>query len=146
MAARLVAAGAAADAADDAGLTPLMVAANYEARDSARSSACCSRRRRARTPGTRRRDRADEVRAEPLHADTAKLLLAGGAEVNAADRDGYTALMMASRNARTALVETLLAAGADPAARRRTGERARAGEERRFDDVVAILERAGKRE
>ncbi|CAG0897501.1 unnamed protein product [Cyprideis torosa] len=54
----------------------------------------------------------------PLHhaksAETAELLIAKGAEVNAKDRRGKTPLFEATENHHHSVVEVLLANGADP--------------------------------
>ena len=47
------------------------------------------------------------------HADTAKVLIAAGADVNAKDSDGDTPLQLAAFRGRTDIVKMLIAAGAD---------------------------------
>ena len=51
-------------------------------------------------------------------------LLDAGAQVDAHDKDGNTALMLASRNGHVDVVRTLLARGADPSARNNKGDSA----------------------
>ena len=70
----------------------------------------------------------EEDRAPPLllatragHHDTVDVLLGAGATVDAANRHGVTALMVAAFACDEALVARLLAAGADPALRNRAG-------------------------
>jgi ankyrin repeat protein len=67
---------------------------------------------------------ANEMRVAPLHSAVSAgndgvvaALLAGGADVNAAQREGYTALHGAAHNGAEPVVDRLLAAGADRAAR-----------------------------
>ena len=45
--------------------------------------------------------------------DVAKLLIENGADVNAKDNDGVTALMQASENGHTEIVSLLKSAGAE---------------------------------
>ena len=54
------------------------------------------------------------------HRDVAALLLERGADVDQADRAGFTPLHLAAANGRAELVELLLAHGADPSPRTRT--------------------------
>ncbi len=61
---------------------------------------------------------------DPLHAPEIADVLRRGADVNAADPQGYTALMYAANLGLVEHVETLLAAGADPALRTKQGETA----------------------
>ncbi len=42
------------------------------------------------------------------HATTVKTLIANGADINARDKDGFTALMGAAKNGCTTAVETLI--------------------------------------
>ncbi len=65
---------------------------------------------------------ANDTRVAALHAACAgqhlaiaRMLLAAGAEVNAAQQSGFTPLHAAAQNGQADLVELLLAAGADPA-------------------------------
>jgi uncharacterized protein len=51
------------------------------------------------------------------HEEAAQLLIQGGADVNSAQRLGYTPLMGAAQNGLAATVDLLLARGADPMAR-----------------------------
>ena len=51
------------------------------------------------------------------HEEGAQLLIQGGADVNSAQRLGYTPLMGAAQNGLAATVDLLLARGADPMAR-----------------------------
>ncbi|CAN5680520.1 hypothetical protein BH24ACI5_BH24ACI5_00520 [soil metagenome] len=63
----------------------------------------------------------NEMKVQPLHAaiasrngETVALLLEHGANVNARQQEGYTALMGAAGTGREDLVDLLLARGADP--------------------------------
>jgi ankyrin repeat protein len=65
-----------------------------------------------------------DLYVQPLHsavaggnAEVAEMLIHGGADVNAAQRLGYTPLMAAAQNGMAATVQLLLARGADPRAR-----------------------------
>jgi ankyrin repeat protein len=51
------------------------------------------------------------------HAEVAAMLIHGGADIDAAQRHGYTPLMGAAQNGMAATVQLLLARGADPSAR-----------------------------
>jgi len=71
------------------------------------------------------------MRVQPLHAatagrhgDCAALLIDAGADVNGAQRDGYTPLHSAAANGDAALVDRLLAAGAAGEARNDDGQTA----------------------
>jgi ankyrin repeat protein len=55
------------------------------------------------------------------HAEVVTLLLARGADANAADRAGVTPLMLAANLGHTTIVDALLALGADPRARANDG-------------------------
>jgi ankyrin repeat protein len=78
------------------------------------------------------------------HADVVKALLAGGADVNAVDRFGYTPLLYAATidfgDAETATA--LLQAGADPNVKAKKGETA-LSQAREFAKVHAALEKSG---
>jgi ankyrin repeat protein len=70
----------------------------------------------------------NEMGVRPLHSAVSAsndavvaALLEAGADVNAAQREGYTALHGAAHNGATAIVERLLAAGADRTARTDAG-------------------------
>jgi uncharacterized protein DUF1266/ankyrin repeat protein len=73
-----------------------------------------------------------------------KQLLAGGANINARDGEGWTPLMHAAWNGKTVIVLNLLVGGADFQAANKTGETAliKAGQ-RGFTDIVQLLENAG---
>lgn len=65
-----------------------------------------------------------DLRVQPLHsavagghAEVAEMLILGGADIDAAQRLGYTPLMGAAQNGMAATVELLLARGAAPKAR-----------------------------
>jgi ankyrin repeat protein len=73
----------------------------------------------------------------PLHAaiagrqiEAVRLLIEHGADVNAADADGWTAINIAAHEGVPEIVESLLAAGADPAIPSNTGVTARQTAER----------------
>ena len=55
------------------------------------------------------------------HLDVVQALLAKGADVNAKDNDGATALMLASQNGHLDVVQALLAKGADVNAKANDG-------------------------
>jgi len=81
------------------------------------------------------------------HADVARALLAGGADVNAVDRFGYTPLLYAATidfgDADT--VTALLGAGADANVKNKEGKTAwaKAGE---YPYIRAALEKAGAKQ
>jgi len=87
------------------------------------------------------------MRVRPLHSAAAgnhapllHLLLAAGAEPNAAQLGGYTPLHSAAQNGNTELVQALLDAGADRSARTDEGHDALAlAEENMHAEVVALL-------
>lgn len=56
--------------------------------------------------------------------DIAQLLIAAGADVNAVNRDGDTALILASRNGHARVVHILLRSGALPGIENRWGKTA----------------------
>ncbi|MGA2141981.1 MAG: serine hydrolase [Brevinematales bacterium] len=58
------------------------------------------------------------------NADTVKALIAAGADVNAVDKDGWTALMFAVKEGRTDEIKELIAAGADVKAKDKFGRTA----------------------
>ena len=73
----------------------------------------------------------DAMRVRPLHSAAAgghtavcRLLIERGADVNAVQRGSFTPLMAAAQNGDGELIEMLLAAGADPAARTDDGRSA----------------------
>ncbi len=70
---------------------------------------------------------ADDLRAAARKGDTVKLVraLAAGASADSADRDGSTALMLATKAGSFACVRELLWAKADPALTNKMGETAR---------------------
>lgn len=81
--------------------------------------------------------------------NTAKIekLLARGADVNARNKSGWTALMHAAVNGHTAIIKALLAAGADVNAKNKNGgtalmQAARYG----HPDIVKLLKEAGAKE
>jgi hypothetical protein len=73
-----------------------------------------------------------------------KALLGGKIDINARDSDGWTPLMHACWNGKTAIVLHLLVNGADVKASNRAGETAlvKAGQ-RGFNDIVQLLQNAG---
>jgi ankyrin repeat protein len=69
------------------------------------------------------------MRVTPIHAavsagrlEAARVLLDAGADVNAAEHGGYTALHLAAGNGDEALIRLLLERGADPTARLDSGQ------------------------
>ena len=81
-----------------------------------------------------------------------KALLAKGANVNAADEEGHTALIFAAFNGRAETVKLLLAAGADPNAKAaavddfdgKPYDAAEAAELRHYPETAAIISAARK--
>jgi len=140
--------GADVNAGDDAGLTPLMVAANYE------GEAYLKMVQRMIKAGAKV-NAQDELGVTALmkgamnhfKTDTVRLLLSSGAEIDSKTKEGYTALMLACKMARTEIVKFLIHSGADLQARTKNGESVmtvakRAG----YDEVIAILKNKGARE
>jgi ankyrin repeat protein len=72
---------------------------------------------------------ANDFHVQPLHSAAAgrhieicRLLIAGGADVNAKQRHGFTPLHAAAQNGDVELLELLLSAGADPSLAKDDGE------------------------
>jgi uncharacterized protein len=88
---------------------------------------------------------------QPLHSavaadndETARALLAAGADPNARQGGGFTPLHGAAQNGNRGLVEALLASGADPAATSDSNKSARDfAAEQGHDEVVALLAESG---
>ncbi len=120
----LIDSGAKVDSASGAlGVTPLMTAATQIAAKS---------RTGALTQG-------------PSPNDLAQALIAKGADVNQASREGITALMVAAGHNNAAMIGLLLNAGADPSLRNHEGLTATEIAERaQFDNVVGALKLLGK--
>ena len=74
--------------------------------------------------------------------ETVKLLLANGADVNAVDKKGRTALMIAAQEGRTKMVKLLLANGADVNAANTFGKTALSIATRRGDGALVELLKA----
>lgn len=138
---RLIARGAGVDLGDDAGLTPLMVAANYEGEPYLAMV-------RALLAAKAKVDARDEAGATALMKaamnhfapDTVKALIAAGADLDAQTNEGFTALMLAARNGRTEIVRALVAAGADRELRTAAGETALGlAESAGFEPAAALL-------
>lgn len=76
--------------------------------------------------------------------ESVKSLVAGGANINAKDSNGWTPLMHAAWNGKTVIVLNLLVSGADVQAVNNAGETAfvKAGQ-RGFTDIIHLFENAG---
>lgn len=80
------------------------------------------------------------------NAEEVKKALAGGANANARDNNGWTALMTAAWNGHAVIVETLVTAGADVNARYKDGRTARVlAASKGHAGIVKILAKAGAR-
>ena len=97
---------------------------------------------------------ANDFHVQPLHSAAAgrhieicRLLIAGGADVDARQRHGYTPLHAAAQNGDVELLELLLSAGANPSIAKDDGETpAQTAEAAGHDDVARRLrEVAGAR-
>ncbi|PNY81067.1 ankyrin repeat domain-containing protein [Deinococcus koreensis] len=90
---------------------------------------------------------ANAMRVQPLHsavagnhAELARTLLDAGADVNAAQQDGFTPLMGAAQNGNAALVAELLVRGADRSAQTGDGHTAAdLAQEEGHADVLDVL-------
>lgn len=97
------------DTGDEAGCTPLIVAAKRDKPDAARALIECGATV----------DAVDAKGMTALHhaakagrVDTTALLIAQGADIEARNDDGHTPLMLAAQNSRLVIVKALIAAGA----------------------------------
>jgi ankyrin repeat protein len=104
---------------------------------------------RGASPRARSRPHAGSPQNTPLHAAAAarrdeigRLLLAQGSEVDARDGAGWTPLRIAAGNGLDALIEALLAAGADPVAERDGTSAAELAEQRGHPAAAERLRRA----
>ncbi len=78
------------------------------------------------------------------HTERVKALLASGADVNAKDKDGVPAFMVAAMNGHTETVKALMAAGADVNAKDNNGDTAlMVAEKKGHSYIVQLLKRAG---
>jgi ankyrin repeat protein len=101
----LLARGADVNATDNDGQTALMKAC---------VSSQVSRNPRKKSKGKKKRKRSSQVYPEgPDRVDIVQLLLARGADVNATDNYGQTALMVASMNGEADIAQLLIARGAN---------------------------------
>ena len=75
-------------------------------------------------------------------AEEVRALLGRGADVNAADRDGWTPLMEAASKGHAAVVRLLLDAGADASARSKAGWTALRAAARGNPVVLELLRKA----
>ena len=140
--------GADVNAGDDAGLTPLMVAANYEGETYLKMV-------QALIKAGAKVNAQDELGVTALmkaamnhfKPDTVRFLLRSGAEIDSKTKEGYTALMLACKMARTEIVKFLIGSGADLQARTKNGESViTIAKQAGYDDVIAILKKEGARE
>lgn len=93
---------------------------------------------------TERQETALMRRAAVGDTETARFLVAQGANVEAQDRNGETALIKAARGRKRAIVKLLLEGGADPNRGDFTGKTAiEYARDARARNVVRLLEQAG---
>ena len=145
---RLIQKGADVHSADDAGLTPLMVAANYEGPEFLEMV-------RAMIKAGAKVNQQDEMGMTPLmkasmnhfKTDTVRFLISNGADIHAKTKEGYSALMLACKSARTEIVKFLIQAGADLNAKTGDGRSVmKVAKEAGYVDVIEILAKAGAKE
>lgn len=108
----LLAEGHPADETDEDGITPLMWAARYDARQAMRVLIDAGANVNARDASNRWTPLLHAIHRQ--HPDVVTLLLAHGADPNLATPEGITPLMMAADDATPAIARALLAHGADP--------------------------------
>ncbi len=118
----LITAAADVRAGDSNGLTPLMVAANYEGEVYLQIVRVLLSAK-AEINATDRAGETALMKASLNHfkTDTIKLLMDSGADVNVRTRDGFTALMLACRSARVDVIDFLIDHGADAYAKTNEG-------------------------
>ena len=74
------------------------------------------------------------------HVNIARLLISFGAKVDAAADNGYTALMMATRENKAGVVALLLANGADPNLTAQSGASAKSiAQEKKNPEITKLL-------
>ena len=118
----LIAAGADVNIADLSGLTPLMVAANYEG-ENYLAIVKSLVKAKADVNAADLLGQTALMKACMNHYKTATIefLIESGANVNAKTKDGFTPLMMACRTARVEIIKFLIDHGADAKARTEDG-------------------------
>jgi imidazolonepropionase-like amidohydrolase len=139
----LLARGAAVDARDSTGLTPLM-AASYAGH--APTVAALVRGGAAVDAVNRDGQTSLVMAAYEGHADVVAVLLRAGAQVDRGDNTGLTPLMAAAYAGHVPVVRALLVAGAEVPARNRRGQTALdLARYQRHAEVVRLLTAAGSR-
>ena len=144
----LIERGADVNAGDDDGLTPLMVAANYEGETYLKMvQTMIKAGAKVNAQDVFGLTALMKAAMNHFKTGTVRFLVSSGAEIDSKTKEGYTALMLACKTARTEIIKFLIDAGADLQARTNNGDSVMTvAKHAGYKDVIAILKKAGARE